>query len=200
MVENASPTTEPQSSPVKKWNWGAFFLNWIWGLGNSTPKALLCLIPVFGIAWMFVCGAKGDAWAWKNKKWKSPEHFRKVQRTWSWIGLAVWVLCIIIWGSTAYFIEKKLAATPPVKIVLVALNNDTRTTQRLGSPIIRNGWVKGSLHVNFNTSSASAELNFPVKGPLGKARVYLYATKKGDDEWQLKRVKLRKYKQIKPKK
>ena len=30
---------------LKGWNWGAFLLNWIWGLFNRTYIALLMLIP-----------------------------------------------------------------------------------------------------------------------------------------------------------
>jgi hypothetical protein len=47
---------------------------------------------------MFILGAKGREWAWKNKKWESLEHFNRVQRAWSriWlILLAVAVLGII---------------------------------------------------------------------------------------------------------
>ena len=34
---------------AKKWNWGAFFMTWIWGLGNKTYIALLGLIPVVNL-------------------------------------------------------------------------------------------------------------------------------------------------------
>ena len=65
---------------IRRWNWGALFLNWIWGLGNQTYIALLALIPGFGFIWMFVLGAKGSAWAWRNGRWDSVEHFKRVQR------------------------------------------------------------------------------------------------------------------------
>ena len=29
---------------VHGWNWGAFLLNWIWGIGNNVWLALLALI------------------------------------------------------------------------------------------------------------------------------------------------------------
>ena len=56
---------------AKKWNWGAFFMTWIWGLGNKTYIALLGLIPVVNIVMAFVLGARGSGWAWKNKKWEA---------------------------------------------------------------------------------------------------------------------------------
>ena len=77
---------------IKKWSWGAFFLNWIWGLGNNTYIALLCFIPFVNIIMIFVLGAKGNEWAWKHRHWESVERFKKVQRKWAVAGLIVWVI------------------------------------------------------------------------------------------------------------
>ncbi len=65
---------------LDRWNWGAFLLNWIWGIGNNTFVALLTLVPGIGFIMMFVLGAKGSRWAWRNGRWDSIEHFRRVQR------------------------------------------------------------------------------------------------------------------------
>ena len=80
---------DPKAIPaeIKRWNWGAFLLNWIWGIGNQTYIALLALIPGFGFIWMLVLGAKGNAWAWRNGRWDSVEHFKRVQRKWAIWGL-----------------------------------------------------------------------------------------------------------------
>lgn len=85
----ATPTRAAADDPTKGWNWGAFWLTWIWGLGNNVWIALLALIPFVGIVMAFVLGAKGNEWAWKAKEWKSVEDFRKTQKTWSIIG---WIL------------------------------------------------------------------------------------------------------------
>lgn len=74
---------------IKRWNWGAFSLSLIWGLANRTYIALLVLIPYVGLVMPFVLGALGNEWAWKNKQWKSVEHFKEVQRAWSTIGLII---------------------------------------------------------------------------------------------------------------
>jgi len=78
-------------SEVEGWNWGAFFLHWIWGLFNATPIALLMFVPGAGLIMMFVLGVKGNEWAWRNQNWQSIEHFKSVQRKWAmWgIGLAI---------------------------------------------------------------------------------------------------------------
>jgi hypothetical protein len=81
---------------VKKWNWGAFFMTWIWGLGNKTYIALLCLIPVVNLVMMFVLGAMGSRWAWKNKKWESADQFTRTQRLWTAFGAGLWAGCAIV--------------------------------------------------------------------------------------------------------
>ncbi len=51
---------------VRGWNWGAFLLNWIWGMGNGVWISLLALIPFVGIIMAIVLGVKGSEWAWRK--------------------------------------------------------------------------------------------------------------------------------------
>jgi hypothetical protein len=76
---------------VKGWNWGAFFFGGIWGIANKSYNACWAFIPGFGLLWLFICGIKGNEWAWKNKKWKSIEEFHRVQSSW-----ANWAVIIIV--------------------------------------------------------------------------------------------------------
>ncbi|EKT53060.1 hypothetical protein [Providencia sneebia] len=80
---------------IKRWNWGAFVFNIIWGFGNKSFLPLLMLIPIFNVVWMFVCGFKGNEWAWKNGDYDSPETFMKVQETWNRAGLVYFIIMII---------------------------------------------------------------------------------------------------------
>lgn len=48
---------------IDRWNWGAFLLTWIWGVGNNTFIALLMFVPFVNIVMWFVLGARGSAWA-----------------------------------------------------------------------------------------------------------------------------------------
>jgi hypothetical protein len=79
---------------IRGWNWGAFLLNWIWGMGNGVWIALLTFIlgPVMSI----ILGIKGNEWAWRNKKWDSVEKFRKTQRAWSGAGIGLTCLSILL--------------------------------------------------------------------------------------------------------
>ncbi len=87
---------------ISGWNWGAFFLGWIWGIGNNVWIALITLIPYVGFIMSFVLGVKGSEWAWKSKRWDSIEHFKGTQRKWAYwgLGLIVFVILFYIWIFT----------------------------------------------------------------------------------------------------
>ena len=90
---------------IRVWNWGAFALGWIWGIGNNVWLALLGLLP-FGYPIMaVVLGLKGHEWAWRSKRYDSLEQFMTTQDTWSRWG--VWVLI----GSASLFLLTILFGT-----------------------------------------------------------------------------------------
>lgn len=83
---NTSSANTETPNNLKRWNWGAFLMTWIWGIANKSYLTLLALIPGFGFIWAFVCGLKGNEWAWKNKKWTNVEEFSRIQQKWSIFG------------------------------------------------------------------------------------------------------------------
>lgn len=52
-VPNTSGTRGPVPDEVKGWNWGAFFLTWVWGIGNRLwivlGMWLLCFLAFAGV-------------------------------------------------------------------------------------------------------------------------------------------------------
>ena len=107
-IKNTSGTGEAAVVPeeiIKKFNWGAFLLTWIWGLGNKTYLPLI-IIPVsfvpflgsiinFGLSIWF--GMKGNEWAWRNKRFISEEDFHSYQKLWTTIGI-IWLLLMSVVG------------------------------------------------------------------------------------------------------
>ncbi len=88
---------------LRGWNWGAFLLTWIWGIGNNVWIALIALgglIPYVGwvisIVMAIILGLRGNEWAWQKKKWDSIESFRKTQRTWMWWGVGMIILQFLL--------------------------------------------------------------------------------------------------------
>ncbi len=59
------------------------------GQGSGTP--VLCLVPYLGFLVAIYLGIKGRELAWRNKRWQSVEHFKRVQRLWS-----IWGTIIVV--------------------------------------------------------------------------------------------------------
>ncbi len=97
MVASWGAAPGAEEAELRKWNWGAFLLSWIWGIGNRVWISLLALVPVLGLIMMFVLGFKGNRWAWEKKDWRDIEHFHSMQRKWAIAGL-VWTVGWIVAG------------------------------------------------------------------------------------------------------
>lgn len=101
-------TTVPNE--IKKWNWGAFLLSWIWAIAHKIWIGLIALLPfvimgiiapfteksddaaglfIITLGMMIILGIKGNEWAWQNNKWTSVEEFLSIQRKWNRIALLI---------------------------------------------------------------------------------------------------------------
>lgn len=98
MQENTSGQGASAVVPdeIKGWNWGGFFLNWIWSIGNQVWIGLLALIPCVNLVIAILLGVKGSEWAWQNRKFESVDQFKKVQHAWAIWGVAVFVISIVL--------------------------------------------------------------------------------------------------------
>jgi len=178
----------PVPPEIDRWNWGAFLLNWIWGIGNNTFIALLTFIPFFGILIMpFVLGAKGSAWAWRNGRWDSIEHFKRVQRLWAIWGAVIWVVVIVVYGGLFGTLFYSFSHSDAYRAGVAKLQNNPEAVFALGSPISA-GFPLGS--INYNGSSGTADLSFSVTGPKASGRIFLAATKTGG-VWVIKTFTLK---------
>jgi hypothetical protein len=94
-----------------KFNWGAFLLSWIWGLGNKTYIALIALALSFipfigglaGFAFCIWLGIKGNELAWQNKQFPSVEAFHENQKKWAIAGIIVFAVLFLL-GITFGFL------------------------------------------------------------------------------------------------
>jgi hypothetical protein len=88
-------------SELKKWNWGAFLLGPIWGIGHGVFRSLLTFVPIYGIYEWIMLGRQGNRWAWEKRRWDSVESFRKTQRKWAmWGAIVSTLLVLIVLGSS----------------------------------------------------------------------------------------------------
>lgn len=183
-----TPLNEPAEIPpeLDRWNWGAFLLHWIWGLGNSVFIALLMFVPFVNIVMMFVLGAKGSKWAWRNRAWRSPEHFRKTQRSWAIAGFAVWGLTLLVIAATVSSIPRMMKSADAYPMTLRAVQADPNVRAALGDDIDDGYWVWGNVNVNSDGTGA-ARLSFPVEGSKGKGTVLSDAVR-DNGQWTLRLV------------
>ncbi|MDO8644279.1 MAG: hypothetical protein Q7S00_04845, partial [bacterium] len=136
-MEEHSGQVQTVSMPpeIKGWNWGAFLLNWIWGIGNGTFIALLSLIPCVGIVFPFVLGAKGNEWAWKNKKWESVEQFRSVQKKWALAGAITAAFALVFAGMITVSVFALMKRSDVYQFSLKQVSDNTLVGEAFGQPI-----------------------------------------------------------------
>ncbi len=148
---------------LNRWNWGAFLLNWIWGLGNGTYIALLMFVPLVNFVMIFVLGAKGSEWAWKNRIWANEEHFVKTQRNWARAGVMILAGSVLFSGLIFYGITSVMKGTDAYKMSMSEVRASKRVAEVLGSPIESGWFVVGN--VSISGIQGSADLSIPVSGP-----------------------------------
>jgi hypothetical protein len=168
-------------SEIDRWNWGAFLLTWIWGVGNNTFKALLMFVPFVNIVMWFVLGAKGSSWAWQNKRWDSVEHFKRTQRKWAMWGAIAPVLFVLLFGGVLYTVTTTMKHSDAYKIAVGELQSSQEVTQILGTPI-STGIPMGTIQIS--GPDGKANLAFSAEGPKGKGTVYVMAVE-AMGEWRL---------------
>ena len=188
-MSDTPPRLDQQTIPaeINRWNWGAFLLNWIWGIGNQTYIALLALIPGVGFIMLFVLGAKGSAWAWRNGRWDSVEHFKRVQRRWALAGVAVWLGALVLGGAIVGGVFHDLKHSEAYQMAVAKLEASPVATSMLGSPI-STGTPFGEISVN--GADGRAELNFSATGPKAAGVVFVAAIKR-DGVWSITHLTLK---------
>ncbi|UDL89984.1 cytochrome c oxidase assembly factor 1 family protein [Mesorhizobium sp. PAMC28654] len=172
------PLNEPAEIPAEldRWNWGAFFLNWIWGIGNSTFIALLALIPVVNIVMIIVLGARGSRWAWQNRTWRDAEQFRKTQRNWGIAGLVVWVVAIGGLAASISSIPYVLKGNDAYRMTMDTVRANANVKAEIGDDVADNYWIGGSVNVDAN-GAGDAKLSIPLHGAKGKGTAYSHAVR-----------------------
>lgn len=94
-----SPQQREQPAYLNKWNWGAFYFGWLWGVCNGVYWPLIILIPYLGqIAALVICfilGANGSRYAWEKFSGTAAE-FDAKQESWANAAGICFIITIII--------------------------------------------------------------------------------------------------------
>ncbi len=135
----------------------------------------------------FVLGAKGSAWAWRNGRWDSVEHFRRVQRLWAIWGAVVWIAAIVLFVGIIVGTFSILRHSEAYQLGVAKLQSSPIAANLLGTPISA-GNPTGSIKIN--GSAGNAALSFSASGPRASGTVVVQAVKQ-NGVWSLTRLMLK---------
>jgi len=185
-VDNTSGQGERAIVPpeIRRWNWGAFFLNWIWGVANETYIALLMFVPLVNVVMIFVLGAKGSEWAWRNTRWRDVAHFKRTQRLWGIWGFVAWIAVFVFYGGFIAVFAWQFPRAEAYVMAVAQVTKSPAAIDALGAPI-QPGFPWGS--ISTGPSGGHADLSFSATGPKAHGTVYVDATKSGS-AWRLTRL------------
>ena len=171
---------------VDRWNWGAFLLNWIWGIAHNTWIALLMFVPGVNFVMPFVLGARGSLWAWRNRSWESVGHFRRAQRAWALWGVGLLLAGLVVVAAALWWVMTAITDSEPYRLAIHALATSREAASELGEPI-EPGVPRGGFRIA--GGAGRADLEVPVAGPRGRGTVFLDARMEGG-AWRLERLEL----------
>jgi len=185
------PANIPAELPAEydRWNWGAFLLNWIWGIGNSVFIALLMFVPLVNIVMLFVLGARGSRWAWRNRLWRDLDHFRSVQRKWAIAGFCLVGFFFLVAAGIVFFVQAMIKDSDAFKLTMERLRAEPEIAEKLGADFAPGWIVSGNISYNAG-GSGEASLNIPLSGSRGSARAFSEARRE-NGTWTLERLSVR---------
>lgn len=110
---------------VRKWNWGAFWLTWIWGIGNGSYIALLALLPILNLIMPFYLGKNGNELAWRNNSWYDLEDLHGTQKKWALAGwiIGLFFIIIIIANQVTKYQDAKESQETSIKIMGIVMED-----------------------------------------------------------------------------
>jgi hypothetical protein len=99
-----------------------------------------------------------------------------------WKALFIGCGVIIVLGLAAMialfvFVFSVIKRSDVYREAYTRATSDPRVVEALGTPIEKGWWVVGSVHLDNN--AGTADIDFPISGPKGKARVHAVASYDG---------------------
>lgn len=185
-IENTSGGGPNAAVPpeIDTWNWGAFLLNWIWGIGNNTYIALLMFVPVVNLVMPFVLGAKGSEWAWRNRRWESIAAFKKSQRNWALWGLLALLALALSVFTVFYVFTESFKSSEVYQLGWNRLQSSREVVAIVGEPM-KLGMPQGRMKIS--GAEGDASFTFDLSGPQGRGKV-AYEARRDGGRWRIVRL------------
>ncbi|SCY24534.1 Cytochrome oxidase complex assembly protein 1 [Flavobacterium anhuiense] len=104
-----------------------------------------------------------------------------LNRNWKWLipsgCLTLIILVALFIGGIFYEVTSVLKDSEAYKESMTAVQNNKLVVERLGSPIETDGIVSGS--VTSSNNLRTCDVQVPIKGPKGKATLFVVGEKRG---------------------
>ena len=138
-------------------------------------------VPLVNFVMIFVLGAKGNEWAWRNRTWRDVEHFKSTQKKWRNAGLILIFMVLPIMVIAVMSMMKGDA----YQLSLGAVKSAPEVISLVGENPEPGYFVLGQ--ISYSGSGAIANLNYSIEGSISEAEVYVYATNLAE-QWELEEI------------
>ncbi|UOB16219.1 cytochrome c oxidase assembly factor Coa1 family protein [Abyssalbus ytuae] len=106
-------------------------------------------------------------------------------RNWPWavpLGGCLTLILLFIFGlgAAVFGVSKALTGSKPYEDAVYEASHSKSVIELLGEPIETDGIMNGN--ISFHNNTGKADISVPLKGPHGKARVYVVGEKQ-DKKW-----------------
>lgn len=103
------------------------------------------------------------------------------QRNWKWFvptGCVSILLIFVLFIVSIFFgVTSMMTNSDAYKGAMTEAQKNKQVIEKLGSPIEDDGMTSGS--INTSNDTGNCDLQIPIKGPKGKATLFIVAEKKG---------------------
>lgn len=113
-----------------------------------------------------------------NKSWFS--------RNWIWVvptgGCLLFIIGVLVLaGGLVWGVSNMVSDSDTYQVAMEQAQNNQMVIDLLGEPIEKNGMT--SANIQWNNGTKTSELGIPIKGPEGKAIIYVEGIARGE-KWE----------------
>lgn len=112
------------------------------------------------------------------------------ERNWKWFvptGCVSILLIFVLFIASIFFgVTSLMTNSDAYKGAMTKVQHNKLVIEKLGSPIEGDGMTSGS--INTTNDSGNCDLQIPIKGPKGKATLFVVAEKRGT--WKYSEIKV----------
>ena len=141
-----------------KFNWGAFFFSWIWGICYKKWIMLLVIVAymipfvgaLIGLGLQIWFGINGNKWAWQSKRYRSIQEFHEIHKKWATAGVILMIINLItVIAMFAFFFQQGASQMMNMQTQGFTINGQPYDSSYYGSSSTNN--YKKKIKTNYSS-------------------------------------------------